>query len=117
MAINLKRVYDPPDPGDGMRILVDRLWPRGVSRESARIDVWLKGIAPGPPLRKWFAHDPRKWDAFRERYFRELSLNPAAVAELREQARRGAVTLVYGAKDREHNHAVALREYLDRGPS
>lgn len=117
MAIYLKRAYDPPEPGDGMRILVDRLWPRGVSRESARIDVWLKGIAPGTPLRKWFAHDPLKWDAFRERYFQELSRNPAAVAELREQVHRGAVTLVYGAKDREHNHAVALREYLDRGPS
>lgn len=112
MVIKLKRAYEVPESGDGFRILVDRLWPRGVSKDSARIDLWLKEIAPSAVLRKWFGHDPSKWTEFRKRYFRELDNNPKAVDQLREQARRGLVTLVYGAKDQEHNDAVALKEYL-----
>lgn len=110
--ILLKRAYEPPEPSDGFRILVDRLWPRGVSKSSAQIDFWLKDIAPSPTLRKWFDHDPLKWAEFRERYFLELRRNPEAVEALAAQVRRGVVTLVYGAKDSEHNQAVALKEYL-----
>jgi uncharacterized protein YeaO (DUF488 family) len=112
MALKLKRAYVAPEPGDGFRVLVDRLWPRGVSKSSAQIDLWLKEIAPSTALRKWFGHDASKWAKFRERYFRELDKNPDAVAKLLEQVRRGTVTLVYSAKDQEHNDAVALREYL-----
>ena len=112
MAIRLKRIYESAEPQDGFRVLVDRLWPRGVSKSSARIDLWLKEIAPSAALRKWFGHDPAKWTKFRERYHRELDANAAAIAELRKHARRGPVTLVYSAKDQEHNQAVALKEYL-----
>ncbi len=111
-AVTLKRAYDAPAPADGMRILVDRLWPRGVAKASARIDLWLKAIAPSTALRKWFDHDPARWAGFRERYFKELDANRDAVETLRREIRRGKVTLVYGAKDRERNDAVALREYL-----
>jgi uncharacterized protein YeaO (DUF488 family) len=113
MVIKLKRAYDAPEPGDGFRVLVDRLWPRGVSKSSARIDLWLKEIAPSTALRKWFGHDPSKWTEFRARYFRELESNPDAVDELMAHIRRGRITLVYGAKDLEHNDAVALKEYLE----
>jgi uncharacterized protein YeaO (DUF488 family) len=112
MTILLKRAYEPPEPSDGFRILVDRLWPRGVSKSSAHIDLWLKDIAPSTALRKWFDHDPLKWIEFRDRYFLELSRNPEAVEQLTEQLHRGVVTLVYGAKDKEHNQAVALKAYL-----
>lgn len=112
MTILLKRAYEPPEPSDGFRILVDRLWPRGVSKSSAHIDLWLKDIAPSTSLRKWFDHDPLKWIEFRDRYFLELSRNPEAVEQLTEQLHRGVVTLVYGAKDKEHNQAVALKAYL-----
>lgn len=114
MTILLKRAYERAEPDDGFRILVDRLWPRGVSKSAARIDLWLKEIAPGTSLRKWFDHDPAKWSEFRERYFLELDHNPQAVARLSEQVQRGVVTLVYGARDREHSHAAALKEYLDK---
>lgn len=113
MTILLKRAYELPEPSDGFRILVDRLWPRGVSKTSAQINLWLKDVAPSTPLRKWFGHDPIKWLEFRDRYFLELRRNPEAVAQLTEQVRRGMVTLVYGAKDKEHNQAVALKEYLE----
>jgi len=112
MVIKLKRAYDKPEPDDGFRILVDRLWPRGVSKNSAQIDLWLKETAPSTALRKWFGHDPAKWIKFRDRYFRELEKNREAVEKLLEQAHRGPVTLVYGAKDQEHNDAIALKEYL-----
>jgi uncharacterized protein YeaO (DUF488 family) len=112
MAIKLKRAYDPPAPDDGLRVLVDRLWPRGVSKNSARIDLWLKEIAPSAALRKWFGHDPEKWNKFQTRYFRELRERREAVEELVEHVRRGTATLVYGAKDEEHNDAVALKEFL-----
>ncbi|OPY05473.1 MAG: hypothetical protein A4E66_02434 [Syntrophus sp. PtaB.Bin001] len=114
MSIRLKRAYEVPQDDDGFRILVDRLWPRGVARDSARIDLWLKEIAPGDELRKWFAHEPAKWTEFRDRYFHELDDNPDAVGQLVKHVRRGSVTLIYGAKDREHNNAVALKEYLEK---
>lgn len=113
MEILLKRAYEPPGPDDGFRILVDRLWPRGVSKDSAHIDLWLKEIAPSTPLRKWFSHDPLKWDEFRQRYCQELDQNPVAVGQLVDYLRRGPVTLVYGAKDTEHSHALVLRAYLE----
>jgi uncharacterized protein YeaO (DUF488 family) len=115
MTVKLKRVYDPPKPADGFRVLVDRLWPRGVSKSSARIDLWLKEIAPSDALRKWFGHDPLKWDTFRARYFRELQKNHEAVAQLNEIIRNGPVTLLFAAKDQEHNNAAALKEYLELG--
>jgi uncharacterized protein YeaO (DUF488 family) len=112
MSVRLKRAYEAPEPGDGFRILVDRLWPRGVSKDAARIDLWLKEVAPSTALRKWFGHDSDKWVEFRDRYFRELESNPEAIELLKAQVRRGKVTLVYGAKDEKHNDAVALKEFL-----
>ncbi|MBS0423250.1 MAG: DUF488 domain-containing protein [Proteobacteria bacterium] len=113
MTILLKRAYESPEPSDGFRILVDRLWPRGVSKDAAQIDWWFKDIAPSTSLRKWFGHDPLKWDEFRNRYFQELDQNPVAVGQLVEHLRRGTVTLVYGAKDKAHSHALALKTYLE----
>lgn len=113
MHIKLKRAYEPPEPEDGFRILVDRLWPRGVSKDSACIDLWLKEVAPSTELRKWFGHDPSKWKPFRTRYFRELDEQTEILAELLEHVRNGPVTLIYAAKDEEHNDAVALKEYLE----
>jgi uncharacterized protein YeaO (DUF488 family) len=113
-AVYLKRAYEPSAPGDGQRFLVERLWPRGVRRAELRLDAWLKEVAPSPELRRWFSHDPAKWSGFKRRYFDELRGREAALAPLREAARRGAITLVYGARDTEHNAAVALREYLAR---
>ncbi len=112
-TIKLKRAYEPPEKADGLRVLVDRLWPRGVSKTSARVDLWLKEIAPSDALRKWFGHDPVKWSEFRKRYTRELASHPQAVAQLKQFAAKGVVTLVYGAKDERHNNAVALKEYLE----
>lgn len=114
MKIDLKRVYDAPEKGDGCRVLIDRLWPRGLSMKSARVDCWLKDIAPSTSLRKWFAHDPEKWGTFKKRYFNELKKNPEAVKLLRSLVKRGTVTLVYGAKDEKYNNAVALIKYLKR---
>ena len=113
MTILLKRVYESPALHDGFRILVDRLWPRGVSRSAAHIDLWLKDVAPSTALRKWFGHDPTKWAEFRDRYFSELRSNPEAIEQLNAHVRRGVVTLVYAAKDTEHNHPVALKAYLE----
>ena len=110
--IRLKRVYDPPSRSDGTRVLVDRLWPRGISKDELRIDLWAKDLAPSTELRKWFSHDPDKWAAFRKRYFRELDSRPDAWAPVLSAARRGAVTLVYSSRDAEHNNAVALKDYL-----
>lgn len=112
MSIRLKRAYETPEPDDGFRVLVDRLWPRGVSKSTASIDLWLKEIAPSTSLRQWFGHEPSKWPEFKTRYFAELDNNPQSVDQLLAHVRRGIVTLVYGAKDLEHNHAVALRKYL-----
>ena len=110
--VRLKRAYDPPGGNDGRRILVDRLWPRGVSKAEADIDEWVKDLAPSTELRKWFGHDPARWAEFRRRYFQELDQSPEAVATLVERARRGTLTLIYSAKDTEHNQARALAEYL-----
>lgn len=115
MHIRLKRAYDPPEPGDGLRILVDRLWPRGVKKDKAHIDLWLKDVAPSTELRKWFGHDAGKWVEFQARYSKELERNPEPVARIAEQARQGTVTLVYGAKDTERNDAMVLKTYLETG--
>jgi len=111
--INLKRAYDPPEPGDGLRLLVDRVWPRGLSKEAARIDRWLRDIAPSPELRRWFGHRPERWPEFQERYRRELEGHRALLHELARHARAGPVTLIYAARDREHNNAVVLRQMLE----
>lgn len=112
MPILIKRAYEKPAKDDGYRILVDGLWPRGISKEEAGIDLWLKELAPSGELRKWFAHDPAKWDEFRRRYFLELDHIPDAVKRLADMARLGKLTLVYGAKEERFNNAVALKEYL-----
>lgn len=114
MKVFLKRVYEPPTDEDGLRILVDRLWPRGLKRADAAIDLWLKAIAPSPELRKWFAHDPDKWAEFRRRYRSELTAKADEIATLRERGGNGVVTLLYGAKDEAHNHAIVLKEFMDR---
>lgn len=114
MSILLKRVYEAPAKSDGKRVLVDRLWPRGLTKAKAKIDLWLKEVAPSTGLRQWFEHDPSKWDEFKKRYHADLMGNPA-VAELKALARQGEVTLVYAAKDQLHNQAVALKEFLDHG--
>jgi uncharacterized protein YeaO (DUF488 family) len=113
MELKIKRVYEPPGESDGTRILIDRLWPRGLSKEKAAVDLWLKEIAPSTELRKWFDHDPDKWDEFQKRYRDELEENEEGVQRLRDEMKRGAVTLVYGAKDEEHNDAVALRNFFE----
>ncbi|HDR46738.1 MAG TPA: DUF488 domain-containing protein, partial [Geoalkalibacter subterraneus] len=110
--IRLRRAYDPPGKDDGTRILVDRVWPRGVSKEDLQIDFWAKNIAPSTELRRWFGHDPDKWSEFRRRYFNELDHNGEAVEELLSKVEGKRLTLVYGARDEQHNNAVALKEYL-----
>jgi uncharacterized protein YeaO (DUF488 family) len=115
MGIQLKRAYEKAERGDGFRVLIDRLWPRGVAKEEAKIDRWLKEAAPSTALRKWFGHDPDKWEEFKKRYDKELAEHEEALNEIRQQARGGMVTLVYGAKDVEHNDAVAMLEYLKAG--
>jgi uncharacterized protein YeaO (DUF488 family) len=114
MTIDVKRAYDPPANGDGHRVLVDRVWPRGIAKDDLQIDDWQKELAPSTDLRKWFGHDPKKWDQFKERYARELEQRSEALDELGEKATAGRVTLVFGAKDTEHNNAVALKEHLER---
>jgi uncharacterized protein YeaO (DUF488 family) len=114
MPIGLKRAYDPPAASDGHRVLVDRVWPRGITKDALRLDAWLKDLAPSTALRKWFAHDPKKWEEFRARYFRELDGQRPAVDDLGRRARRGRVTLVFAARDAERNNAVALKDYLER---
>jgi uncharacterized protein YeaO (DUF488 family) len=112
--IKLKRIYEPAAPSDGVRILVERLWPRGVKKTSARLDQWAKEAAPSGILRRWFHHDPARWDEFRRRYFQELDENEERWRPLLAASSEGRVTLVYSSHDREHNNAVALKEYLDR---
>ena len=115
MDIRLKRAYDPPSADDGTRILVDRLWPRGLTRAAGGIDLWLKDIAPTTALRQWFGHAPAKWPEFERRYRAELAGSPA-LADLRQRARQGPVTLVYAARDQARNQAVVLKRLLDTGP-
>ena len=110
--VKLKRVYDPASRLDGTRFLVERLWPRGVSRDRLRLTAWMKDVGPSVELRRWFDHDPSKWSTFRTRYFRELDSQPEAWRPILTAARRGPVTLVYSSHDQEHNNAVALKEYL-----
>jgi len=115
MEIRLKRAYDPPAAADGYRVLIDRLWPRGVSRDRAGLDEWDKELAPSAELRQWFGHEPGRFEEFRRRYVDELREQRPALAGLRRRARDGALTLVYSAKDTEHNDAVVLAEVLRRG--
>lgn len=115
MRVKIKRVYEHPEKEDGTRILVDRLWPRGLTKEKAKVDLWLKEIAPSTELRKWFGHDPGKWEEFKKRYLGELKGNDEPVSVLKEQMKKeqmkkGTVTLVYGARDEEHNEAVVIQE-------
>lgn len=110
--VRLKRAYEPAAEDDGTRVLIDRLWPRGVSKDEAAVDLWLKEIAPSTELRKWFGHDPALWAEFQEKYTLEVRANAQAFGQLRELARKGRVTLVYSAHDEEHNDAVVLRGLL-----
>ena len=110
--LRIKRIYESPDKADGARVLVDRVWPRGMTKQRAAVDLWLKDIAPSPALRKWFGHDPQRWPEFRSRYRAELDRNPAAVGGLLDLATKGKVTLLYAAHDVAHNHAVVLIEYM-----
>jgi uncharacterized protein YeaO (DUF488 family) len=115
MVILIKRVYEPPSEDDGYRILVERLWPRGVSREKAKLDLWLKDAGASPDLRKWFSHDPAKWEVFREKYFEELDQKPVIVHNLREIIKKKQiVTFVFSAHDENHNNAVGLKEFLEQ---
>ncbi len=111
--IRTKRVYDAPAKADGFRVLVDRVWPRGVSKEKAAVDLWMKEIGPSTDLRKWFGHDPARWDEFRKRYRDELAAKGDLLDELRAHAKKGRLTLVYSAKDETHNQAVVIREVLE----
>ncbi|MBA8830891.1 uncharacterized protein YeaO (DUF488 family) [Rhizobium leguminosarum] len=114
MALHIKRIYEPKDDKDGARILVDRLWPRGLSKQDAAVDIWLKDIAPSPALRRWFGHDPAKWTEFQRRYRNELEKNPSAVEELKRQIGQADTTLLYAAKDVDHNHAVVLQRFIGK---
>jgi uncharacterized protein YeaO (DUF488 family) len=111
--IRLKRAYDSVSKDDGVRFLVERLWPRGVKRNALRLDAWFKDVAPSTELRQWFSHDPAKWIEFQRRYFAELDAKPKALELILKAARRGRVTLVFSSHDVEHNNAVALKSYLD----
>ena len=114
--IQTKRAYDDPEPDDGFRVLVDRLWPRGIKKEDLRLDRWMREIAPGDELRKWVHEDPEgRWEAFRERYAEQLADRQQEVEMLRDKAREGTLTLVYAARDRDRNNAVALRDHLLEG--
>jgi uncharacterized protein YeaO (DUF488 family) len=110
--IHLKRAYEEPSKNDGLRVLVERLWPRGLTKERAAVDLWLKDVAPSPELRKWFGHDPARWEQFQERYRQELWEKKDAVRLLKQKATVGSVTLVYAARDEEHNGALVLKRFL-----
>ncbi len=113
--VKLKRAYEHPSSGDGARILVDRLWPRGVKKASAAVDHWMKEIAPSTQLRHWFGHDPARWEEFQRRYTQELKHHQEQVDQLRTLAKRGVITLIYAARDQDHNEAVVLRDFLLHG--
>ena len=114
MAIALKRAYETPARSDGCRVLVERLWPRGLSKQNAKIDLWAKEVAPSPALRRWFDHDPDRWADFKRKYFAELRTRKDALEPILERARRGKVTFVFAARETQFNNAVALKEYLER---
>ena len=113
ITIRIKRVYEEPDEADGRRVLVDRLWPRGLSKEKARVDVWEKGLAPSTELRRWYGHDPKKWLEFKIRYAAELEDNSAGVDGFLAEFQSGTVTFLYGSKETRLNNAVALKEYIE----
>ncbi len=113
MAVQVKRAYEKPAKSDGFRVLIDRLWPRGVRKEDLKLDQWLKELGPSTELRKWFGHDPEKWEEFRKRYFRELDSHPEEIRQLRAKMRQGPLTLVFGSKEQRFNDATALKEYLE----
>ncbi len=113
MAVRIKRIYEAPSSGDGVRVFIDRLWPRGRRKDQVTFDLWLKDAAPSAELRRWFGHDPEKWPEFKVRYFRELDAQPEAVAKLRALVAEGRVTLVFGAKASRYSNAAALKEYLE----
>ena len=112
--IKIKRVYEQPDKKDGNRILVDRLWPRGLAKEKAGVDLWLKEIAPSTELRKWFDHDPKRWKSFRRRYEMEIRHKEDLIKVLQQKAHEGTITLIYGARDEKHNEALVLKQFLER---
>lgn len=112
MKILIKRIYEPAAKSDGFRVLVDRLWLRGISKENAKLDLWLPDLGPSTKLRQWFNHDPARWEEFQRRYHAELKTKQELVAELKGRAKKGTVTLLYSAKDEQHNQAIALRSYL-----
>jgi uncharacterized protein YeaO (DUF488 family) len=114
MPVRLKRVYDEPGDQDGTRVLVDRLWPRGLKKGNAAVDLWVKDIAPSNELRRWFSHEPKKWPEFKKRYFEELEGKGDAVQKMVELASRGKVTFLYSSKEEEFNNAVALKEYIEK---
>lgn len=114
LRLRTKRIYEPPSRRDGVRILVDRLWPRGIKKADCELDAWRKELAPSDALRRWFAHDPDRWDEFQRRYFRELDKHRETCQDLLRQARTKTVTFLYAAKDLDHNNAVALKNYLER---
>jgi len=114
--IRLKRAYEQPSAADGERILVERLWPRGLSKARAAVDLWLKDVAPTAALRKWFGHDPARWAEFQRRYRKELQANKECVDLLRRKGKRGTVTLIYAARDEQHNGALALKAFVERRP-
>ncbi len=117
MPVSLRRVYDPPTSGDGVRILVDRLWPRGLTKQKAHVDLWAKEVAPSPELRKWFSHLDERWPEFRKRYLAELRANQDALEPIRKAAKSKPVTLLFGARNDRHNSAVVLKEYLEHQPA
>jgi uncharacterized protein YeaO (DUF488 family) len=112
--LKTKRVYEPAEASDGIRFLVDRLWPRGIKKEALKMKAWLKDVAPSPDLRKWFAHDPARWQEFQRRYTAELKSNADAWSPILEAAKQGDVTLLYSARDTEHNSALLLKEFLEK---
>lgn len=114
LVVKVKRAYDPVSRGDGARVLVDRLWPRGVAKENLEIDAWMRDLGPSDALRRWFGHDPARWEEFRQRYMKELAAKKELLNELAAHARRGKLTLIYSARDRAHNQAVVIKEALAR---
>lgn len=114
-AVRVKRVYDDPQANDGARVLIDRLWPRGLSKARAAADLWLKDAAPSTALRRWYGHDPRRWESFGRKYRSEVAKRESTLQLLREMRSRGPLTLLYGSRDTEHNHALLLRDILEKG--
>jgi uncharacterized protein YeaO (DUF488 family) len=114
MPILLKRAYEKPEPEDGKRILVERLWPRGLKKENAKVDEWLKEVAPSTELRKWYSHEPRKWERFKEKYWRELEDKKELLSRLMVESSQGNITFVFGSKEEKLNNAAALKEYIEK---